>query len=109
MIGVEPRVPWIGRRGRLSNDRDADERSAQFAYLDLLATTLTEHEKSLDSLIERLEEISERLSVMLEEREQDDVQRAAVEKGAAETLVYMKLRINRPVEELRAILDSLKG
>jgi hypothetical protein len=74
-----------------------------------LATTLTEHEKSLDSLIERLEEISERLSRMLEEREPSDVQRVAVEKGGAETLVYIKLRINRPVEELRVILDSLKG
>ena len=100
-------MDWEERR--LSNDRDADERSAQFAYLDLLATTLTEHEKSLDSLIERLEEISERLSGMLEERGQNDAQRVAVEKGAAETLVYMKLRINRPVEELTVILDSLKG
>jgi len=73
-----------------------------------LATTLTDHEKNLDKLIERLEEISESLSRMVELREQGKGQRAAVKKEVPETLIYMKLRINRPAEELKTILDSLK-
>jgi len=76
--------------------------------LDLLATTLTDHEKNLDKLIERLEEISESLSKIVELREQREAQRATAEKEGPETLVYMKLRINRSAEELKVILDSLK-
>ena len=96
------------RRERLSNERDVDERSAQYAYLDLLATTLTDHEKNLDKLIERLEEISESLSKIVKLREQGEAQRATAEKEGPETLIYMKLRINRSAEELKVILDSLK-
>lgn len=73
-----------------------------------MATTLTDHEKNLDKLIERLEEISESLSRMVELREQGEGQRATVKKEVPETLIYMKLRINRPAEELKTILDSLK-
>jgi len=32
----------------------------------------------------------------------------AVSGEAPETLVYMKLKINRPVDELKMILDALK-
>ena len=109
--GLKPnrRAFWRGRRReRLSDERDVDERSAQYAYLDLLATTLTDHEKNLDKLIERLEEISGNLSRIVELREQGEVQRATVKKEVPETLIYMKLRINRPAEELKTILDSLK-
>jgi len=78
--------------------------------LDLLAGTLTEHEKNLDRLISRLEELSESLSE-LRKRErpvklvQGEMPAAA---EAPETLVYMKLKIDRPAEELKKILDSLK-
>ena len=92
----------------MSNDRDVDESSAQYAYLDLLATTLTEHEKSLDKLIGKLEEISVNLSRTVERREKGEDHRVVPKKEAPETLIYMKLRIDRPAEELKTILDSLK-
>jgi len=38
----------------------------RYAYLDLLATALTDHEKNLHNLINRLEKVSERLSLIAE-------------------------------------------
>lgn len=76
----------------------------------MLAGTLTEHEKTLDRLIGRLEEISVGLSEL--RRRERPVKLTEGERSAptesGETLVYMKLKINRPAEELKAILDSLK-
>ena len=44
----------------------------RYAYLDLLATALTDHEKNLDNLIKRLTKVSEKLSSIaeLESKEQ---------------------------------------
>jgi len=44
----------------------AGEDRERYAYLDLLATALTDHEKNLDNLIKRLEKVSEKLSLMVE-------------------------------------------
>lgn len=44
----------------------ADEDRERYAYLDLLATALTDHEKNLDKLVKRLEEVSEKLSSVVE-------------------------------------------
>jgi phosphoglycerate-specific signal transduction histidine kinase len=78
--------------------------------LDLLANTLTEHEKNLDQLVERLEKICEHLSSFRRKEESIEVTEAgrAVPEGALETLVYMKLKTKRSAEELKKILDSLK-
>lgn len=88
----------------------AREDRARYAYLDLLAGTLTEHEKNLDRLIARLEEISEHLSRL--GRKDKAVKPAeagrAVSEESPQTLIYMKLKIDRPVEELKTIIDSLK-
>ena len=88
----------------------AGEDRARYAYLDLLAGTLTEHEKNLDRLISRLEEISGSLSELRKrEKPAKLVQReTSAPAEAPETLVYMKLKIDRPAEELKKILDSLK-
>ncbi len=88
----------------------ASEDRARYAYLDLLANTLTEHEKNLDQLIERLEKICEHLSTFRRKGEPIEVTEAerAVSEGAPETLVYMKLKTKRSAEELKKILDSLK-
>ena len=78
--------------------------------MDLLANTLTEHEKNLDDLIGRLEKICEHLSTFRRKEESIEVTEAgkAVSEGAPETLVYMKLKTKRSAEELKTILDSLK-
>jgi len=79
--------------------------------MDLLASTLTEHEKNLDSLIGRLEKICESLSRLgkaVEPREPPKTEMIPHKEEVLETLIYMKLKINRPTEELKLILDSLK-
>ena len=88
----------------------AGEDRARYAYLDLLAGTLTEHEKNLDRLISKLEEISASLSELRKrEKPVKLVQgETSAPAEAPETLVYMKLKIDRPAEELKKILDSLK-
>jgi len=47
---------------RVSRQEDAGRAS----FLDLLITTLQEHEKNMDSLIERLERIVQELTDLLE-------------------------------------------
>jgi hypothetical protein len=92
-------------------NEDVGGKSPRFAYLDLLATTLTEHEKSLDKIIKRLENLSRSLSEMsatIESREPAIVERASRGEETQDALIYMKLKTNRPVEELKSILDSLK-
>lgn len=105
LASLSSSVVWEGQRLP-----GASEDRARYAYLDLLAGTLTEHEKNLDRLIARLEEISEHLSRLGRKGKAVKPAEAerAVSERAAETLVYMKLKIDRPVEELKAIIDSLK-
>lgn len=83
---------------------------ARFSYLDLLANTLTEHEKNLASLIDRLEQICDKLSSlgsMTKSEELTEVGKTPA-KEAQETLIYMKLKTSRNVGELTKMLDSLK-
>ena len=91
--------------------RDVVDKRAQYAYLDLLATTLTEHEKTLDRLIERLEKISKNLAQLgqiTEVEEEAEPEVATVKAEGLETLTYIKMRLNRPVNEFKEILKSLK-
>ena len=98
-------------------------RMTQFAYLDLLASALTEHEKNLDTLIERLEAAIDRLITELgrdraergegSKRTDDSSKvgkrlRGKPEEEPSETITYIKLKLNRSPEELKMILDSLK-
>ncbi len=90
---------------------DAESRPPQLAYLDLLATTLTEHEKNLDKHIKRLVKVSKNLSkiaVKEKPKEATIVRKVSVKEAAPETIVYMRLRVNRPTDELTLILQSLK-
>lgn len=94
-------------------DDEANDKRAQYAYLDLLATTLTEHEKSLDKLIDRLEKISRNLARLgqppeLIMEEQAKPEAGIVKTGEPETLTYIRMKLSRPANELKAILESLK-
>ena len=57
-----------------------------------------------------MEEISEYLSKLPRKEESVELVKAerAVSEEAPETLIYMKLKISRPVDELKMILDALK-
>jgi len=92
---------------------DREERKPQFAYLDLLASTLTEHEKTLDGIIERLEEITHNLTEIVRRTTAKrpielELKTAKTTPEDSETLVYIKMNIKRPVEEVAKILESLK-
>lgn len=87
---------------------EGNEDKARYAYLDLLAGTLTEHEKNLSELIEKLEVIHETFSKVGKLAESKEPDTKDVKKDSAETLIYMKLKIDRSTEELKQILDSLK-
>jgi len=45
---------------------------------------------------------------MVESREPSRTEMIPRKEETLETLIYMKLKMNRPAEELRIILDSLK-
>jgi len=91
--------------------KESADKSVKYAYLDLLATTLTEHEKNLDKLIERLERISENLAELSQTGELEEPARSEVgvsKPEQLETLTYMKIKLNRPADELKKIVESLK-
>ncbi len=74
-----------------------------------------EHEKDLDRLVGRLEETSEKLSAMRKEADLRPAGRpVGKEKGGSdvsdsETVVYMKIKLDRPIDEVVRIIESLKG
>lgn len=62
----------------------------RYAYLDLLATALTDHEKNLDNLIKRLTKVSEKLSSIaeLESKEQRIIEEGTRhERGTLDNLL----------------------
>jgi len=48
------------------------DQTAKYAYLNLLATALTEHEKTLNSLIERLDKVTRQLSKVAKQEPDDE-------------------------------------
>lgn len=81
-----------GLKRELSEGRK--QKVAQFDYLDMLASTLTEHENKLNGLIERFDKASG--NIIREAGKPQD------------TLIYIKLRLNCSTEELKTILECLK-
>lgn len=95
----------------------SSEEGGRAGYLDLLISTLMEHEKNLDALIEKMEKMCENLSKVYEETKgsrKASVEASAlkrkIEVGAEEpdTLVYLKIKISRPIDEVVRILEALK-
>jgi len=91
----------------------AEERGRS-SYLDLLITTLMEHEKNMDGLVERLEKIAKELAVNYEEaglKAQKEIAKKERDKTVEsdlDTVVYMRIKIGRPIDETVKIIESLK-
>ena len=91
----------------------AEERGRS-SYLDLLITTLMEHEKNMDGLVERLEKIAKELTVSYEEaglKAQKEIAKKERDKTVEsdlDTVVYMRIKIGRPIDETVKIIESLK-
>jgi len=74
---------------------ERDERRGRSSYLDLLISTLMEHEKKMDSLVERLQKVAKDLSTIHEE-------------DNSNTLIYMKIKTDHSIDEIVKIIESLK-
>ena len=86
-----------------------DER--RVAYLDLLASSLTNHEKNLDSLVERIEKLSESLFKLKnsDRYEEFDVKiKSKVKDESTDKIVYMRIPIQNSIDDLVQILKCLK-
>ncbi|RJS88117.1 hypothetical protein CW705_09525 [Candidatus Bathyarchaeota archaeon] len=93
----------------------SSEDRGRASYLDLLINTLMEHEKNLDRLIERLEKIYENLQEIYEKREEAETPKRQapqeiVKSPSSEqpSLIYMKLKLGREIEDIIKIIESLK-
>jgi len=89
------------------------EDTGRSSYLDLLIATLTEHEKNLDRLLEKLEKVSEGLSTYLgkaELKSERSVVKREISGGKDDsgTLIYMKIKLGRSLDDVIKILESLK-
>jgi len=93
----------------------SSEERGRASYLDLLISTLMEHEKNLDRLIERLERIYENLQEIYEKREEAETREELAPKekrrltpSETGSLIYMKLKLGREIEDIIKIIESLK-
>jgi len=86
------------------------------SYLDLLVATLMEHEKDLDRLVEKLEKASTKLSAARKtagsktqdkptEKEKETDKKPAPD---SRSLVYIKIGLDRPIDEVIKIIESLR-
>jgi len=83
------------------------------SYLDLLITTLMEHEEKTDRLLEKLEKIVRNLSTTFEQTSLKPERIVIKEEGREEksdsdTVIYVKINANRPLQEALKIIESLK-
>jgi len=92
----------------------SSEERGRASYLDLLVSTLMEHERNLNDLVEKLEEIcnslkeiSKRFTEIVEIQEISASQKEEPRPSEQNTLIYMKLK-GQKVEDLKRIIDSLK-
>ncbi len=86
--------------------------SGRSSYLDLLVAVLSEHEKSMDRILEKMEKVSQDLAkaakVSRDSKRNSAVVQVETSPGDKETLIYMKVKLNRSVDDFLKILQSLK-
>ncbi|RJS76546.1 hypothetical protein CW712_01365 [Candidatus Bathyarchaeota archaeon] len=92
----------------------SSEERGRSSYLDLLITTLMEHEKNLDALVEKLEKTCKDLKNLYNEVSSNRG-KARVSKGKSEaapsdqgSIIYMKIKTDREIDEIIKIIESLK-
>lgn len=86
--------------------------SGRSSYLDMLVAVLSEHEKSMDRILEKMEKVSQDLAkaakASRDSKRNSAVVQVETSPGDKETLIYMKVKLNRSVDEFLKILQSLK-
>ena len=86
------------------------------SYLDLLVATLMEHEKDLNRLVEKLDKASTKISAARKTASSKTKDKPTEKKKETEeepapdsrSLVYMKIGLDRPIDEVIKIIESLK-
>ena len=97
----------------------SSEERGRSSYLDLLITTLMEHEKNLDAIVEKIEKISEDLRAIYTEASSKPEKTVAVKASTLkekakkapsepDTLVYMRIKIDRAIDDVVKIIETLK-
>jgi hypothetical protein len=85
-----------------------DEKDNRMAYMDLLIATLNQHEKNLSDYVGRLEMISNKLSKTDQvTREESEIKTFTVKEGSPEAITYIKIEVNRSIDDLTKILATL--
>jgi mevalonate kinase len=87
--------------------------SGRSSYLDLLISVLMQHEKNMDRILKKMEKLSQDLIKAEEIKKKDEkgvavLNEVKVSHEGLDTLIYMKLNLNRSLEEVLKILQSLK-
>jgi aconitase B len=97
----------------------SSEERGRSSYLDLLITTLMEHEKTLDAIVEKIEKISEDLRGIYAEASSKPEKTVAVKTSTLkekakttpsepDTLVYMRIKLDRVIDDVVKIIETLK-
>jgi len=97
----------------------SSEERGRSSYLDLLITTLMEHERNLNAVVEKMERLTEELNKIRstpaskQEKTVNAKISAVREKtkgdtSEADSLVYMKVKLDRPIDEVVRIIEALK-
>jgi len=97
----------------------SSEEKGRASYLDLLINTLMEHEKNLNAIVEKLENVSKDLREVVERLEvkthETPMKESIIEErkkkhepSERDTLTYIKLKLGRSTEDIVKIIESLK-
>lgn len=94
-----------------------NENMGRSGLLDLLIATLTEHEKKMDVLSNRMNDLMNRTNKLFENLKvvlKDYEKPAGKEKdlkfvsSSGDNVVYLRIKLNRPLDEAIKILETLK-
>jgi hypothetical protein len=98
----------------------SSEERGRSSYLDLLITTLMEHEKNLDAIVEKMEKILDELKTIRSEpspkpekttdmKPSNLIEKAKNGLSEPDTLVYMKIKLNHATDDKIKIIETLKN
>jgi hypothetical protein len=98
----------------------SSEERGRSSYLDLLITTLMEHEKNLDAIVEKMEKILDELKTVRSEpspkpEKTTDMKPSNLKEKAIngssepDTLVYMKIKLDNASNDKIKIIETLKN
>ena len=92
----------------------SSEERGRSSYLDLLITTLMEHEKNLDALVARMDKIYEELQAIYEKASSNQKENIILKRecktsdSEPDSIVYMKIKLDKHRDDIIHIIEALK-